>query len=124
MAQNKEFSELAPKQYQLLHLLLNSRTKGEAVRKAGITLRTMHRCVADPDFRAAYRATRRDLVEDGLAVLKKGAVKAAQVLMDELDEETASAERSPHFIAAAKTSCSIAPSRPRTASPCRRSWPA
>jgi hypothetical protein len=84
MIQNEDFSGLDPKQEQLIYSLLHSKTKGEAARKAGIPHATMYRWFCDPQFLAAYREARRDLFDDALAVLEKGAAQAAQSLVDEL----------------------------------------
>src|ERR1043166_7685819 len=74
---------------QLIFALLKYRTKGEAAAAAGINAATMYRWFRNPKFMAAYRSARREMFDEALAVLQKGARKAAQRLVDETDDETA-----------------------------------
>jgi hypothetical protein len=82
---------------------MREKTKEEAARAAGITDATMSRNLANPDFMAAYRAARRQAFDEGLCALEKGVLKAAQRLVDEIDDATASTlQRSQVFINGAK----------------------
>ena len=63
----------------------------------------MYRYLAHPQFRAAYRAARRNLPDKALLCLEKASLKAAQTLVKQLDEATAGTLLwSPLLISAAK----------------------
>jgi hypothetical protein len=85
MAQNEAPPVLDPKREQLIFALMREKTKAAAARAAGIEQRTMYRWLADPEFKEALRAARRAVFDDALFVLEKGAVKAAQALVDALE---------------------------------------
>src|SRR5262245_41824055 len=78
---------LEPKQEQLIFALLQHKTRVQAARAAGISRATMYRWFADPVFMAAYRAARRAVFDDGLAVLERNAEPAAQALVDEFGKD-------------------------------------
>lgn len=89
MRRKDEDDGLDPKQDQLILSLLHAETKEEAADRAGIARSTMYRWFGDPRFLAAYRAARRQLFDDALAMLEKTACKAVQALAQELDEAKA-----------------------------------
>jgi hypothetical protein len=63
----------------------------------------MSRYLANPDFMAVHLAARRQAFDEGLCALEKGALKAAQRLVDEIDVSTASSiKRSSVLIQGAK----------------------
>lgn len=72
---------------------MREETKEEAARVAGISNATMYRYLANPEFKAAYRAARRQTFDEASYALEKGAHKAAQRLVDEIDDATASTGR-------------------------------
>lgn len=88
MAHDKKNQALDPKQEQLIFALLKAKSNEEASRISGIPHRTMYRWLADPRFMAAYRAKRRELFEDAIAVLHKTSVQAAHALAEEIDYGT------------------------------------
>lgn len=67
--------------------LLETRTLAEAADKAGVALRTIKGWLEDPDFQAAFRDARRQVVEHAIARLQKSASAAAGTLRRNLRAE-------------------------------------
>ena len=83
MRQIDDVFDLDPKYDQFIFALLNSRTKEDAARMAGISRATMYRRLADRCFVSAFRAARRQTFDDALFVLERNAEAAAQAMVDE-----------------------------------------
>jgi hypothetical protein len=77
---------------QLICALLRADTKQEAARLSGLSRGTMYRRLKDPDFKAAWRAARRDTFDDALGILEKTSVEAAQALRSALRSENITKE--------------------------------
>jgi len=101
MASNEGDFELEPRQEQLIFALLKSDTKADAARMAGIPLRTMYHWFNCRGFMRAYRKALREEFSNAVDLLQRKAVKAVQVLADEMDESTASLE--PTIVSAARS---------------------
>lgn len=65
---------------QLIASLLSEPTYEKAAKAAGCSKATVIRRMRDPEFRAAYRAARRDLLEATLARLQQASGEAVQTL--------------------------------------------
>jgi hypothetical protein len=65
--------------------LLTERTIEEAADRAGVSARTLKNWLAEPDFCAAYRAARRQLVEGAVGRLQEASGKAVDALVALLD---------------------------------------
>jgi hypothetical protein len=75
----------ANKREAAIAALLTEKGIDEAAAKAGVSPRTLKSWLADPDFAAAYRAARRQLVEGAVGRLQQAAGKAVETLMALLD---------------------------------------
>jgi hypothetical protein len=92
----------AGKHEQAILALLRSPSKVLAAEACGVSLRTIFRYLADPEFMAKYRATRRAAFDDALRVLEANAEEAAQCLVNEMHGRGgAGVKRSVLFITAA-----------------------
>ena len=60
--------------------LLSEPTIGAAAQKAGIGENTLLRWMAEPDFKARYRAARRSVVEGAIGRLQQAATQAVDAL--------------------------------------------
>jgi molybdenum-dependent DNA-binding transcriptional regulator ModE len=74
---------------RILSALLTSGTIAEAAKKCGLSERTIYRRIADVGFRAEWRSARRALVESAVGLIQSGMNRAAQTLLDSLDDEKA-----------------------------------
>jgi hypothetical protein len=70
---------------QAIAALLTEKTVEDAASKARVSARTLKGWLADPDFAAAYRAARRQLVEGAVGRLQAAAGKAVDTLEQLLD---------------------------------------
>jgi hypothetical protein len=68
------------KQEQALAALLTEPTVEAAAASGGVGLNTLRRWLAEPEFRSAYRAARRQLVEGVVARLQRSCDRAAEAL--------------------------------------------
>lgn len=84
-----EFDYLSDKQQKCVVALLAEPTIAAAAAAAGCSERTVYRWLKDPDFAAAYRAARRDALEQATANLQRIASKAATTLEQVLDDQKA-----------------------------------
>jgi DNA-binding MurR/RpiR family transcriptional regulator len=100
-----EFDLLEPKQQRAVVELLNQPTIRDAAKAAGVAESTLHRWLKAPDFAGAYRAARRDALEQATATLQRIASKAAATLERVMDDPKAS---NPSKIAAARTALDFA----------------
>jgi len=74
-------TNLPPKQEAALLALLTHNTIEAAYEAADVSKATMWRWMQTPEFKARYRAARRQLVETALGALQKHATTAARVLV-------------------------------------------
>jgi hypothetical protein len=61
-------------------LLLSEKTIETAAKKCGVTRRTLHRWLRDPEFRAALMEAKAELLKTATRTLTRNSVKAADVL--------------------------------------------
>ncbi len=73
-------SGLSAKQETAVAALLSEATIAAAAAKVGVTERTLHRWLDDPDFSEAYRAARREAVGQAISRLQQGSTHAVTVL--------------------------------------------
>jgi hypothetical protein len=69
------------KQEQAIAALLSEATVASAAEKAGVGEVTLYRWLKLPDFLAAYRGARREVVEKAVAQLQQGSWAASTTLM-------------------------------------------
>jgi ACT domain-containing protein len=72
--------------------LLNSKSIAEAARKSGISLRTLHRYLEEPDFQREYRKARSAIVENAVGRIQSMVSDAADTLHRNLSCEIPAAE--------------------------------
>ena len=80
---------LTPKQEKTIAALMTTATVTDAAKAAGVGERTVYAWLAEPDFSAAYRAARRDAVQQATARLQQVSGAAAGALADLLDNSKA-----------------------------------
>jgi hypothetical protein len=73
--------KLSRKQEALIASLLTEPTHTAAARKAGVSEATLHRWLKLPDFRAAYRRARRELVEGAIGRIQAATGQAVDTLL-------------------------------------------
>jgi transposase-like protein len=73
--------KLIRKQEQAIAALLSEATVGAAAEKAGVAEVTLYRWLKLPDFVAAYREARRDVVEKAVAQLQQSSWAASTTLV-------------------------------------------
>jgi hypothetical protein len=69
---------------QLIAALLSEATYEKAARAARLSKATVLRRLRDPEFRSAYRAARRDLLDATLGRLQRASTEAVQTLQSAL----------------------------------------
>lgn len=79
---------LTPKQVTALTALLAGRTVEAAALAAKVNPATVHRWLAQPDFQAAHRAARRELAQQGLALVQTLVCAAVGTVADILGDRT------------------------------------
>jgi hypothetical protein len=84
--------KLSRTQEKAIAALLSTRTIGEAAKTCGVNDATMWRWLQLPDFSAAYRAARRQVVERAVSELQAAAGEAVATLKRNLHCEQASVE--------------------------------
>ena len=72
---------LTPKQELLVGALLTHSTIQAAATAAGVSERQAHRWIREPMFSAAYRAARRDAVQQAIARLQQTSSAAVMVML-------------------------------------------
>jgi hypothetical protein len=75
-------SKLSRKQEACIAALLVEKTHVLAADRAGVSAATLQRWLLLPDFQAAYRAARRQLVENALAKLQRVTDQAVETLQE------------------------------------------
>ncbi len=89
MSENGVPFKMTYKKRRLITALLATRTEGEAAEMAGLSLRTVSRCLAQPIFqdelREASQAAGRKLVDESMRRLTEGQKKALDVLEDVME---------------------------------------
>ncbi len=73
--------KLTRKQEQAIGALLSEQTIASAANQVGISEVTLRRWLKQPDFLAAYRATRREVVEKAVAQLQQSSWAASTTLL-------------------------------------------
>jgi hypothetical protein len=73
--------KLTRKQEALIAALLTEPTHADSATKAGVSEATLHRWLNLPDFRAAYRQARRELVEGAIGRIQAGTGQAVDTLL-------------------------------------------
>lgn len=71
---------LTAKQHKAIAALMSSTTIVKAAAAAGVNERTIYTWLEDTAFDAAYRAARREAVQQAIALLQKGSSNAVGVL--------------------------------------------
>ncbi len=79
---------LTDKQWKAVEALLTARTQAEAAQAAGVGEATMWRYLQIPAFQAAYKAARKEGLEQGIGRLQTLTRKAIDVLEELLDDNT------------------------------------
>jgi hypothetical protein len=74
--------KLTSKQEALIAALLTEPNHAAAAIKAGVGKTTLYRWMRLPEFRAAYRQARRELVEGAIGRIQAGTGKAVEALLD------------------------------------------
>lgn len=68
------------KHEQLITALLASSTIADAAKRAGVSLRTAHRWLADEEFTSAYRQAQRNLLDGAVNSLRASALQFVDTL--------------------------------------------
>ncbi len=84
--------KLSRTQEKAIAALLSTRTIGEAAKVCGVNDATMWRWLQLPDFQAAYRAARRQVVERAITELQAAASEAVETLKRNLHCEQPNVE--------------------------------
>ncbi len=84
---HRENQSLTYRQRRTIGFLVAARSQEEGRRRAGVGKTTLARWLQDPPFRAELTRQRNQVIEEALATLRSAMVKAAQVLVDLLDDE-------------------------------------
>jgi hypothetical protein len=84
--------KLSRTQEKAIAALLSTRTIGEAAKTCGVNDATMWRWLQLPDFAAAYRAARRQVVERAVSELQAACGEAVETLKRNLHCENAAVE--------------------------------
>ena len=87
-------AELTPRQLRAIPCLVAAPTQEEGRRKAGISKRTLWRWMQERTFRVELSRQRNKVMEEAIATLRSNMTKAAQTLVDLLDEENPRLRRS------------------------------
>lgn len=88
----KQITGLTPKQEQVLAVLLTEVSIEQTAKKVGVSATTIWRYLQIPAFRTAYLLTRRQIVEDAIALLQRSSKKAVATLVRNLDSGSPSVE--------------------------------
>ncbi len=78
----KEQSELTTRQGKALIALLETGSVRRAAKACGMGETSLYRWMSDPDFQAAFRAARRQVVEATLSQLQTDSARAAEILLE------------------------------------------
>lgn len=79
-----ELDDLTAAQEKAISALLSSVTVEAAAKKAGISDRTLHRWLKEPEFRQAYLAARRMVMEQAVGTLQRASLGAVETLVRNL----------------------------------------
>jgi transposase len=85
MQGNADLNELSSKQKRVAELLAAGATRREAATQAGVSERVIYNWLNNESFRAYVRAEQSRLRGELLSVLRRGVMKAVQVLEAALD---------------------------------------
>ena len=97
---NAHSQKMTRKQEAAVSALLGRPTISEAASEAGISESTLHRWLKDDAFQAAYRAARRQVVQQAIGHLQRACTAAVAVLMQVMaDKESPASAR----VSAART---------------------
>ena len=77
---SESVNQLGGKKEAAIMALLSQRNIAEAARTAGVSERTLHRWLKDPDFGAAYREARRTALSQSMARLQQMSTAAVTTL--------------------------------------------
>jgi transposase len=77
------------KREQAIIALLNTRTIADAAQMAGVSLRTMKRWLADPEFKAQFERAKSELLRTATAKLRREASTCVEVLARIAQDEKA-----------------------------------
>ncbi len=88
MADNTTSDKLNAKQYKAISGLLSEPTIRKAAEQAGVPERTLYQWLKSPDFDAAYRAARRESVQQATARLQFASSAAVTVLYQLMARDT------------------------------------
>jgi hypothetical protein len=76
---------LARKKEKAIAALLATGTIGQAAQQAGVCEKTLRNWLAQADFAAAFRAARRQVVEQALGILQQASIQAVAALVRNLN---------------------------------------
>ncbi len=76
---------LTSKQDKAIVALLSEVTVDAAAKSSGISVATMWRWMKEPDFRKAYLAARRQVVDDAISLMQRASKRAVATLIANLD---------------------------------------
>lgn len=88
MADNAADNELTPRQYKALAALLAAPSVRQAAADAEIPEKTIYNWLRDTRFQGAYRAARREAVQQAIARLQHAAAAAVSVLLMLMAKDT------------------------------------
>ena len=83
----KTAETLSANQQRALVALLSTGKIVQAAKQAGLGESTVRRYLQDPQFKQAYHEERSRMLAEGVSRLQQGAVKAADVFLDGLDDK-------------------------------------
>ncbi len=84
---------LTPRQLRAIPYLVAAKNQEEGRRQAGVSKRTLWRWRKDPVFKAELDRQRNQAIEEAIEVLKSNMTRAAQTLVDLLDDENSRLRR-------------------------------
>ena len=73
--------KLTRKQEQAISALLSEATLGAAAERVGVNEITLRRWLKQEEFKAAFRAARREVVEKGISLVQQGSTAASATLL-------------------------------------------
>ncbi|MCW5976851.1 MAG: hypothetical protein KIT09_02180 [Bryobacteraceae bacterium] len=91
MGRFRRFPELTVSREQALLALLATGNVEKAAKRCGLSRTTLFRFLKDPEFRRVYRQARRELVEEAVTELQRGAIDASTALRAIVTNRKASA---------------------------------
>ena len=83
---------LTSKRDKAIIALLSEVTVDAAAKSSGISVATLWRWMKEPDFRKAYLAARRQVVDDAIALMQRASKRAVATLIANLESDNPSVQ--------------------------------